>query len=360
MALIRFQKPALYRKDMDAVLQTMVDEKIGPGERKREFLKLFSAFIELKDGIALRSYLDVIMAALVSLDVAEGDSVIISVLSPKIYLEALRRLGIKPVIVDTNEYGLLDPETVSEALKDGVKAILYFEPVCQIPSSFADIENIKAVGLPIIEDITESIGSQVESDRGDDEDEGKEAQFVKAGMVGDVVIAALEEDGIISTGGGAVAVSSGQEHIERLKKYADLGTPYIDLPDMNAALGIVQLSKIDTLLERRRSIYQMYLQAQRKSDTKLFGSASPLFSSNGYGFSVIVKARPDEAIAFATKYSVSCRRTFTGSVGQRYQDKYDRFPNAIAFITRAISFPLYPFLSKQDLETIQRVISHVG
>ena len=269
-------------------------------------------------------------------------------------------LGIKPVIVDTNEYGLLDPETVSEALKDGVKAILYFEPVCQIPSSFADIENIKAVGLPIIEDITESIGSQVESDRGDDEDEGKEAQFVKAGMVGDVVIAALEEDGIISTGGGAVAVSSGQEHIERLKKYADLGTPYIDLPDMNAALGIVQLSKIDTLLERRRSIYQMYLQAQRKSDTKLFGSASPLFSSNGYGFSVIVKARPDEAIAFATKYSVSCRRTFTGSVGQRYQDKYDRFPNAIAFITRAISFPLYPFLSKQDLETIQRVISHVG
>ena len=180
------------------------------------------------------------------------------------------------------------------------------------------------------------------------------------GMVGDVVIAALEEDGIISTGGGAVAVSSGQERIERLKKYADLGTPYIDLPDMNAALGIVQLSKIDTLLERRRSIYQMYLQAQRKSDTRLFGSASPLFSSNGYGFSVIVKARPDDSIAFANKYSVSCKRTFSGSVGQRYQDKYDRFPNAISAITRAISFPLYPFLSKNEIESIQRVISHLG
>ena len=167
-------------------------------------------------------------------------------------------------------------------------------------------------------------------------------------------------DGIISSGGGAVAVSSSQDCIERLRKYADLGSPYVDLPDMNAALGIVQLSKIDTLLERRRSIFQMYLQAQRKSDTRLFGSASPLFSSNGYGFSVIVKARPDDAIAFANKYSVSCKRTFSGSVGQRYQDKYDRFPNAIAFITRAISFPLYPFLSKNDLETIQRVISHIS
>ena len=359
MALIRFQKPALYRKDMDAVLQTMVDEKIGPGERKKEFLKLFSAFIGLKDGIALRSYLDVIMSALVAADVHEGESVIISVLSPKIYLEAMRRLGIKAVIIDTDEYGLLDPETVSEALQDGVKAILYFEPVCQIPQSFTDIENMKAVGLPIIEDITQSIGSQAESDAGEEESEDS-ARFVRAGMLGDIVISALEEDGIISSGGGAVAISSKEEYIERLKKYADLGSPYVDLPDMNAALGIVQLSKIDTLLERRRNIYQMYLQSQRKSDTQLFGSASPLFSANGYGFSVIVKARPDDAIAFANKYFVSCKRTFSGSVGQRYQDKYDRFPHAIAFITRAISFPLYPFLSKQDLETIQRVISHIS
>ena len=355
MALIRFQKPALYRKDMDAVLQTMVDEKIGPGERKKEFLRLFSAFIGHKDGIALRSYLDVIMAALVAIGVAEGESVIISVLSPRIYLEAMRRLGIHPVIVDTDEYGLMDAEAAAKELKDGVKAILYFEPVCQIPRS---LENIKAVGLPIIEDITESLGSTY----GDEKAEGEESdeEFVRAGMCGDIVIAALEEDGMISTGGGSVAVSKEQELIERLRKYADLGSPYVDLPDMNAALGIVQLSKIDTLLERRRSIYQTYLQAQRKSDTKLFGSSSPLFNSNGFGFSVIVNARPDDAIEFSKKYSVSCRRTFSGSVGYRYQDKYDRFPNAIAFITRAISFPLYPFLSKVDMETIQRVISHIN
>ena len=340
---------------MDAVLQTMVDEKIGPGERKREFLKLFSLFTGQKDGIALRSYLDVIMAALSAAGVSEGDSVIISVLSPKIYLEAMRRMGVHPVIVDTDEYGLMDAEDAARSLKDGVRAVLYFEPVCQIPRSF---ENIKAVGLPVIEDITESIGSTYgdETEDGEEQDE----EFCKAGMGGDIVIAALEEDGIISTGGGAVAVSKSQEIIERLRKQAELGSPYVDLPDMNAALGIVQLSKIDTLLERRRSIYQTYLQAQRKSDTKLFGSASPLFSANGFGFSVIVNARPDDAIEFSRKYSVSCRRTFTGSVGYRYQDKYDRYPNAIAFITRAISFPLYPFLSKADLETIQRVISHIN
>ncbi len=331
---------------MDGVLQTMVDEKIGPGERKKEFLKQISEFISMTDGIALRSYIDVIIASLSAAGVGEGDSVVVSVLSPKIYLEAFRRIGAKAVIVDTDAYGLMSIEDAARNL-EGAKAILYFEPVCQIPQSF---EDLRGLGLPVIEDISESIGSSF--GEGDDQ--------VRAGGGGDIVIAALEEDGVISTGGGAIAVSSNAECIEKLRKYASLGSPYTELPDMNAALGIVQLSKISTLLQRRNEIYRMYAQSQLKSDSKLFGSASPEFRANGFGFSVIVNARPDEAIAFAGKYSVSCRRTFTDSIGHRYQDKYDRFPNAIAPITRALSFPLYPFLSKTDLEAVQRVISHLN
>ena len=105
MALIRFYKPALYRKDMDAVLQTMVDEKIGPGERKKEFLKAFAAYTGKKDGIALRSYLDAIIASLRALGLEEGDSVLVSVLTPRIYLEAFRRTGVKPVLIDSDEAG---------------------------------------------------------------------------------------------------------------------------------------------------------------------------------------------------------------------------------------------------------------
>ena len=284
---------------------------------------------------------------MIASDVHEGDGVLISVLSPKIYLEAFRRLGVKAIIVDTDDYGLMSAEDAAKHL-DEARAILYFEPVCQMPSSY---DPIKALGLPVIVDVSESLGSKFEDESG---------SFISAGSGADIVISAFEEDGVISTGGGAAAVSSDEEYIERLKKYASLGAPYTDLPDMNAALGIVQLSKIDTLLARRFEIYRMYQQAQLKSDAVLFGSASPLFTANGFGFSVVVNTRPDDAIAFASKYSVSCRRTFTGSVGYRYQDKYDRFPHAIAPITRAISFPLYPFLSKADLESVQRVISHIS
>ena len=173
MALIRFYKPALYRKDMDAVLQTMVDEKIGPGERKKEFLRVFSIFLGKSDGIALRSYLDAISAALIASDVHEGDGVIISVLSPKIYLEAFRRLGVKAVLVDTDEFGLLDLQDAAKHLEEA-KAILSFEPVCQMPQSY---ESIKSLGLPVIVDVSESLGSKFEDESG---------QFITAGSGGDI------------------------------------------------------------------------------------------------------------------------------------------------------------------------------
>ena len=84
MAAIKFQKPALFRKDMDAVLQTMVDEKIGPGEKKKAFIKAFSSHTGKKDGAALRSFIDALGISFHAMGLKEGDLCAISVLSPDI------------------------------------------------------------------------------------------------------------------------------------------------------------------------------------------------------------------------------------------------------------------------------------
>lgn len=343
MALIRFYKPALYRKDMDAVLQTMVDEKIGPGERKREFLKQFASLIGKKDGIAVRSYFDAIINSLRSLSLEKDDHVLLSVLTPDIYLEAFRFLSIKPFFVDTDQNGLPDLSKCSDF--SAVKAIIYYEPCCQVPQSS---DEIKSLGIPVIEDITESFGSYYDS--------------FKAGQCGDIVISALEENGIISTGGGAVALSDNPELIESLKKSIAPLSPYIDLPDMNAALGIVQLSKLSVLIERRNRFYVAYQQALMKNEDRprLFGSSSPDFYSNGYSFSVILNKAPDEAISIARHSMVSCKRTFSHAAGIRYVDRFDLYPVAVQALSRAVSFPLYPFLSSGEAETIQRVLRHIN
>lgn len=342
MAAIRFYKPALYRKDMDAVLQTMVDEKIGPGERKKEYISLFCDLVNKKFGFALRTYYDGILYSLRSLNLESGDKVFISVLSPRIYLEAFKALSIEPVLVDVDDSMMIDAEFIQNNLDEKTKAVVYYEPVCQLPK---DLDAIKQINLPIIEDISQSIGSYYSD--------------VRPGSVGNIVIASTEEDGVVSTGGGCVVMTGDEELKENLKKEISKLSSYIELPDMNAALGVVQLSKLDSVLQRRNNIYKVYIQAVKKTNAKIFGSGSMDFFSNGYGFSVIVNSKPDETIEFANKYQVSARKTFSNAIGARYQDRFDRFPKAIPALTRAVSFPIYPFLASVEIETIQKVLSHL-
>ena len=342
MAMIRFYKPALFRKDMDAVLQTMVDEKIGPGDRRKEFERSMASYLSRKNGFALRSYVDCIRLAIESLSLAEGSSFALSVLTPRIYIDIIKSLGFKYILVDTDEDFMPSYQAICERSSE-IDAVIVYEPVCQV---FRNCDEFRSLNLPIIEDISASFGSSYDS--------------AVPGAIGSVVICASEENAIVSTGGGAVLLSDDVQISDRIKKRISVFSHYIEMPDMNAALGIVQLAKIETVLQRRTNIYRTFQQAAMKSSARIFGSSNMVdFAANGFGFSVIVNNKPDETISFAMKYQVSARKTFSDAAGSRFQDRFDLYPNAIAPLTRAISFPIYPFLSAVEIETIQKVIGHL-
>lgn len=344
MAAIRFTKPTLTRKDMDAVLQTMVDEKIGPGEKRRDFVKLFCSMLGAKDGSALRTFPDSLTIALKVLDLTAGDSVVISVYSPEIYESVFKSLGIKYEIVDVDKNGLPDLEALKNSVEDGAKAIVFFEPLGQI---YDDVEKYKELGVPIIEDISDSFGSKF----GDD---------ISAGMLGDIVICSFEEDGVVSTGGGAAIVSRKDELSEKIRKTVEKTGRYTELADLNASLGIVQLMKLDSTLKRRNELYRAFLQSLNQGEGKMFLSGNIDFKPNGQSFPVIVNSKTQEAVEFAKKYGVTVRKSFSNSIGARYQDKFDKYPNAVAALSRCLSFPIYPFLKSIDVDTIQKVLRHIG
>lgn len=341
---IRFTKPTLTRKDMDAVLQTMVDEKIGPGEKKREFVKLFASFVGAKDGIVLRSFVDTLAYSLYALELPEHSTVALSVYSPKIYEYVLKRLGLEIYLTDVDEYGQPSIEDIQNGIEsNGVKALILFS---SLGSLYKDMSAYRELQIPIIEDVTESLCSSFSD--------------INAGMLGDIVICSFEEDGIISTAGGAIAVSRKDEYTEALKKELEKTKRYNELPDMNASLGIVQLVKIESTIERRREIFKAFQQSLQKGDGKSFLSGNINFNPNGFTFPVVVETRIDEAIEFAQKNGIEVRRSFKDSIGFRYQEKYERYPNAVGPLSRCISFPLYPFLKSTDVDTIEKVLRHIG
>jgi len=341
--LIQFVKPTLRRKDMQAVLQTMVDEKIGPGERKKEFLSEISLRLGMKSGIALRSYFQALLNGLVSLGVTQGSKILTSVLAPSIYGIAAEKLGAHLILCDINkENGCISTESALDAIhKDGGDFLLLHEPYAQIPYG----EDYSNVGLPILEDITESIGSSFED--------------LQAGSIGDLVICAFEEDHVLSCGGGAVLLYRNDRYKSIINSVFRGIAPFEELPDMNAALGIVQLANFDAFLKRRREISRLFRTSLLKTDHKQFGNGSLDFETNGWNFPVILDSKYEDVIKFAKKYNVSCQKMFVDSLGYPLKSRYPSFPQALPTLLRSVAFPLYPFLKGSEVDTMVKVISHL-
>ncbi len=340
---IEFYKPTLRRKDMQSVLQTMVDEKIGPGERQREFITLLSKRLNKNDGIALRSYYDAIISSLIIAGVREGTNVIISILSPKIYQTAIQSLNANCILVDINKETFC-PSTslILEKMKEvEIGVFLLYEPYCQIPKD----EDYKNLNLTVIEDITQSFGSFYEDN--------------KAGDYSDIVICAFEAEHIVSCGGGAALLFDDKNYKEKLKKRYAFTSKYQQLPDLNASLGIVQLNEVDKHLHKRNEIYKMFKQALLKTDHQVFGEKDINFESNGWCFPLILESNPIEAIKFAKKYNIICKKMFKDSIADDYKEKYTLYPNASSAILRGVAFPIYPFLKPSEIDMLIKVISHL-
>lgn len=343
MALIPFFKPTLRRKDMDAVLQTMVDERIGPGDRKNEFLRQFCALIGAKGGFALRSYVDTLRIALQACNLAPGAKVGVSVLSPAVYQWIADQLGLVLVLGDIDsEHGCLSQQEALRLTEEGCAALLVHEPMCQIPYGC----DYRQFGRPVIEDCSQSLGSRYEE--------------VSAGSFGDLVVCAFEEDGVVSTAGGAALVYTDEKWHTIVDDQLGTSRNYSELPDMNAALGIIQLATLEEQLAKRREFYTLFSKALLKTPNKLYGIGNIDFLSNGFGFCTVLDSRAEDAIKFANKYQVSAKKTFATSLATEHSDRFDLFPNALPPFLRAISLPIYPFLKQSDVELLMKVISHLS
>ncbi len=341
---IEFYKPTLRRKDMQSVLQTMVDEKIGPGVKKQEFINILCEKLNKKGGIALRSYYDAIVSSLKIAGVEEGSFVITSVLAPKIYKLAIKSLNAKPIFLDIDlETCCLTAKSVLEKVEaTGASVLLLAEPYCQIPYG----EDFKALNITVIEDISQSFGSTFDD--------------YYAGGFSHITICAFEQEHIVSCGGGAaILYDDASKYKELLKKQYNLISKYEKMPDLNAALGVVQLNHVDSYLKKRNEIFKMFKNALMKTEHQLFGQKDISFYCNGWTFPIILESNPEEVIKFAKKYNITCMKMFTQSVGNDYKNDYSLYPNANSSILRGVAFPIYPFLKASEIDILIKVISNL-
>ena len=154
--MIQTYSTTIRRKEMDAVLTCMVDERIGPGELNARFIQTVKEFFGCDGAVALRNPASALKYALRSIGLNPGETIMISALAPAWHYQAAADLGYKPLVLDVDENsGLVNAEIVKKGIESGGRLLLLHESMGILP----EIDEINALGIPVIEDVSKSAGA---------------------------------------------------------------------------------------------------------------------------------------------------------------------------------------------------------
>ncbi len=201
--------------------------------------------------------------ALASAGIGSGDEVIMPNFTFVASFEAIMMLGAIPVLVDIDDTLTLDPEAVENAITPKTKAIM---PV-HMCGSMADLTALKAIcdthNLLLIEDSSQATGATYK---------GK-----PLGSIGDLGCLSLDYVKIITCGEGGAVLTNNEAYYRNADHYSDHGHDHVGadrgaethpflgynfrISELNAAVGIAQLRRLDEFVEKQKEHYTVLREA---------------------------------------------------------------------------------------------------
>lgn len=347
--MIQTYSSTIRRKEMDAVLTCMVDEKIGPGELNARLIQQVKEFFKCDGAVALRSPAVALKYILLSLDFEKNSKIMISALAPAWQYQVVESLGYEALVLDVSETdGLVTVEEIQKGMQNGGRLLLLHETEGILP----DFDAILSLGIPVIEDISQSAGASVPIKN---EDGTLSEDRKKAGLFGLYTILGLEEKDVITAGGGAVLMAPGRREWIVLKKYTDTA-PLTDLlPDINCALAWVQLKEFPRNEKTRQEIFSMYQHSCMIGRHKTFARDTE-GGSTMCSFPLILASAFKDVKSYTAKKDIEIQQAFAGSVIALKDELSESCIHAKSLLLRTAHFPLYPRLTQSQVAKIVKVL----
>ncbi len=255
---IPISQPSITQKEIDYVTEAVKSGWVSSlGKYLDIFEKKFSEFAGTKYAVTTSNGTTALHLALVASGVKRGDEVIIPDLTFVATANAVNYIGATVVFVDIEEDTLcIDPAKIENAITNNTKAII---PVHLYghPANMIEINKIaRKHNIAVVEDAAESHGAEVM---------GK-----KVGSFGQCGVFSFYGNKIITSGEGGMITTDDKDLYERLRLLRDhamskekrywhesVGFNY-RMTNLQAALGVAQLSRINEILEKKREIFHAY------------------------------------------------------------------------------------------------------
>jgi perosamine synthetase len=365
---IPLSAPDIGEQEIQAVTEVLRSTQLSLGPRLEEFENCVAKYVGASHAVAVNSGTSGLHACTRALGIGEGDEVIVPSFTFVAVANAVRYERATPVFVDIEPQRLnLNPNRIEEAITARTKAII----VVHTFGCPADMEEILAIArkhhLYVIEDACEALGA------------GYKGR--KVGGLGDAGVFGFYPNKQITTGEGGVVVTQNEQLAARIKglrnhgrsdsddwyQHAELGYNY-RISELNCALGITQLRRIDAILERREAIAKIYTE-------KLTGVAGLILPSVSAAdcriswFVYVVRLAPqfseaqrDHIVRELKSRGIGAGRYFAPIHRQPVYRTYARrapLPITESIAPRCLALPFFNRIQNDQIEEVCQSLMHL-
>ena len=351
MQKISWWKTNFSNEEGKRIVEALSNEHISQGPVTEQFEKLFAETLNVPYAIATTSGSVALLMAMIALDIGQGDEVIMPNRTWIATAHAAAILGANVVLVDVMpDVPILDFSQVRQKITSKTKAIV---PV-HLSGRCSNMEEIRQIakeyGLFIVEDACQAFSSKNSNGY--------------LGTQSDIGCFSLGVTKLISTAQGGMIVTHKKDIYDKLKLIRSNGTTTNITPvysqigcnfkftDIQAAMGIVQLSQLQERVNRIKEIYKRYLDAIEDLffleviPIKVLKGEIPLYVE------VLCNER-SRLMNFLKLKGIELRPFLPSLNSANYLKNFEKFPNSEIFSKQGVFLPCGP---GQTIENIERVI----
>ena len=322
--------------DAEAVKQVVLSGYVNQGPVTRAFDDEVKNYFDIEYAVTTPSGTTSLSLALMALGIGHGDTVLIPDLTFIGTAGAVRLAGAEPILADVNPHDFnLDPDDAKKRIQPSTKAVI----AVHLNGRPADLDGLKTLNLPIIEDAAQALGSK--------------NQHGLLGTQSEAGCFSLAPTKIITGGQCGFIITKSCALFDRLRQLKDHGrldhtsddhltTGFnFKVTDMQTALALSQWKKLSARIKRAKEI-----------DT-LYGFETPKRPAEGYlCWPDFVSEDRDKVLAHMTERGIQLRPFWPALHTQKAYASTEAFPGATEASRRGCWLPCSPTISNQDIQDV--------
>jgi len=376
---IPFHRPSIDDDEINEVVATLRSGWLTTGPRTAQFEKAFAHYVGAPHALAVNSATAGLHLSLAALGIGAGDEVITTPLTFCSTVNTILQVGATPVLADIGDDGNIDPGEIEACMTPRTRAIVPVH-IAGLPCRMNAIWHLaEQHGCRVIEDAAHAAGARYLT---------RPIGSASAGACSDAVVFSFYATKNMTTGEGGMITCGSESLADKMRvlclhgisndawnRYTEHGKWYYEvvaggfkynLSDIQSAIGIHQLQKLDRFIEIRRRYAQFYDAAfadmeelEVPPDSAASRHAWHLYVLRlnpkhlDIGRDEFIEALQQRGIGTSVHFIPIPLHPYFAGIPSLMRNPC---PRAIALYRRIISLPLYPALTEKELARVVEAV----